>query len=672
MIGQSVHIRVPERRLLHSVPLVLAVGATVALSIMEVPKWVRYYPRDWKIPADKKLTEWFKYLAEELDLGPFTFLELTRGSSWLVAHFLYFMQGVLGKGFEFYGDAMEPYLVIPQLPWVAVTGIFCLIAYWARGRALAVTVGAFFVYFAVFGLWEGAMLTLASVFVAVTVGMAVGVLLGTLGYRSRLANTLLTPLYDVMQTTPIFAYLVPVLVFFGFGPVAALIATIVFAMPPMARVTTLALQRVPANTRDFGDMAGCTTRQKMWLVMLPSARQSLLIGVNQVIMLSLAAVIVASIIGAGGLGSNVYRALTALQIGDAVEAGLAITLMAIALDRISQGVAMRRPRHVISVPGNILRRHPLITVALLLLIGSSLFSPVFPALHTYPRTLTISTGDFWNEFIKWLNVNHHEPLGAFRDFFIIYLLKPVKLFFIKLPWPGVIAVLSALAYALAGWRLAVLTFCLLGYIAVSGYWKQGMFSLYLVTLAVIAAMLIGGPIGIWAALNRRVDRVVTVIIDTLQTLPTFVYLIPVVMLWATGEFPAYVAIVVYAVLPAIRYTKHGIQNIPRGILEATDLSGATRAQKLFQVQIPLALPDIMLGINQVLMMAFGMLVITALVGTRGLEHEALFSLGKVQPGRGIVSGLGIAFLSIVADRIITAASVHLRRKLGLAPHAPAH
>ena len=672
MTPQGTHLRVPVRRLVHTTPLVIAVGITIMLAnLADLPKWARYYPRNWKIPADKKLTEWFKFLAEELDLGLFTFLELTRGSSWIVAQFLNFMRGLLGKGFEFYGDAMEPWLVIPQLPWVAVTGVFCIVAYWASGRALAIMVGAFFVYFAAFGLWEGAMLTLASVFVAVLLGMAIGVLLGTIGYRSRIANSILTPIYDVMQTTPIFAYLVPVLVFFGFGPVAALLATIVFAMPPMARVTTLALQRVPGNTRDFGDMAGCTPRQKLWLVMLPSARQSLLIGVNQVIMLSLAAVIVASIIGAGGLGANVYRGLTALQIGDAVEAGLAITLMAIALDRISQGVALRRPRHRTSVPAGILKRHPFVSASVALVVASCMLSPVFPAVHTYPDSLTISTGSTWNDLIKWLNVNHHEALGGFRDFFILYLLKPVKLFFIKLPWPAVILFFTALGYALGGGRLALLTAAVFGFIALGGYWKQGMLSLYLVFLGVIAAMLIGAPIGIWAALNRRVDRVVTVVIDTLQTLPTFVYLIPVVMLWATGEFPAYVAIVIYAVLPAIRYTKHGIQNIPRGVLEATDLSGATRAQKLFQVQIPLALPDIMLGINQVLMMAFGMLVITSLVGTRGLEHEALYSLGKVQPGRGIISGLGIAFLSIMADRMITAGSIHMRRRLGLAPRSVA-
>ena len=664
-------MQVPQRRLVHLAPLALALGVTVWLkSWEEIPRWVKYYPRDWKVPVDKQLDALFNFLAEEADLGLFTFKELTRGFAWLIERLLLFVQGVFAKGFEFYGDAMTPWLVIPPLSWIAVTGLFAILAYWASGRALAILVAVFFAYFAVFDLWDNAMLTLASVFVAVLLGIAIGVVLGALGYRSRLVNAILTPIYDIMQTTPIWSYLVPVLVFFGFGPLAGLLATVVFAMPPMARVTTLALQRVPANTSDFGDMAGCTRRQKMWLVMLPSARRSLLIGINQVIMLSLAAVIVASIIGAGGLGADVYRALTALRIGDAVEAGFAITLLAIALDRISQGIAMRRPVHEVESARSLLRRHPLITLALALVVASAALGPFVPVVKSFPDTLTISTGDVWNDVVKWLNVNHHETIGGFRDFFIIHLLKPVKLFFIRLPWPAVILVFVTLGYALGGWRLALLAGLLFTGIALSGYWKQAMISLYLATLGVIVSMLIGGPIGVAAALNRRVDRVVTVIIDTLQTLPTFVYLLPVVMLFATGEFPAFVAIVMYAVLPAIRYTKHGIANIPRPIIEATDLSGATRMQKLFQVQIPLALPDILLGVNQVLMMAFGMLVITALVGTRGLEQEALTSLAKVRPGTGVITGLGIACLVIVSDRMITATSVLARRRLGLAPAAP--
>ena len=665
-------MQIPQRSLVHVTPLAIAIGVTVYLSNWsEIPRWVKYYPRDWKVPADDKLTELLNYLAERADLGIFTFKEFTRGLAWGLERLLLFVQGVLANGFEFYADTNVPYLVIPSLSWIAITGVFSILAYWASGRALAILIGVFFLYFAVFGLWENAMLTLASVFVAVLLGIVIGVALGVLGYRSRTVNAFLTPMYDIMQTTPIFAYLVPVLVFFGFGPLTALIATVIFAMPPMARVTTMALQRVPTNTQDFGDMAGCTARQKMWLVMLPSVRHSLLIGINQVIMLSLAAVIIASIIGAGGLGADVYRGLTALRIGDAVEAGLAITLLAIALDRISRGVSLRRPTHKVEIARNPLRRHPLITLSVALVLVTAILTPFVPVVKDFPSALTLSTGDVWNDMVKWLNVNHHESIGDFRDFFIIYLLKPVKLFFIGLPWPAVILVFVALGYALGGWRLAALAGLVLGYIALSGFWKQAMFSLYLAMLGVIFSMLIGGPIGVLAALNQRVDRVVTVVIDTLQTLPTFVYLLPVVMLFSTGDFPAFVAIVMYAILPAIRYTKHGIMSVPKSILEATDLSGATRAQKLFQVQIPLALPVILLGVNQVLMMAFGMLVITSLVGTRGLEQEALASLAKVDPGQGIIAGLGIAFLVIMADRMVTAATQLTRRRLGLAANAGA-
>ena len=666
MSALATTMKVPERRALHAAPLVLAFGLTVALAMLSsVPRWAIYFPRDWTVPAAKRITAFMNYLADDLDFGLFTFSEMTRAGAWIVEALLLFIQGILANGFEIYGEGFDP-IIIPALPWIAVAGVSCILAYWASGRPLAITLAVFCVYFASFGLWQAAMLTLSSVLVAVVLGMLLGVLLGTIGYRSPLANAILTPIYDLMQTVPIFSYLVPVLLFFGFGPVTALIATTIFAMPPMARVTTLALQRVPANTRDFGEMAGCTQRQKLWLVMVPSARQSLLIGINQVIMLSLAMVIVASIIGAGGLGANVYRGLTALRIGDAVEAGVAITLLAIALDRISHGAAMRRPTHDTVASRSIVRRHPLMALALGFVVASICLSPFVPALHSYPESLTISTGQGWNDFIEWLNMNFYQEIGGLRDFFIIYLLKPVKLFFIKLPWIGVVLLMAALGYALGGIRLAALVAVLLVLIAFSGYWKQAMTSLYLVSVSVVAAMMIGAPIGVWAALDQRVDRVVTVFIDTLQTLPTFVYLIPVVMLFSIGEFPAFVAIVLYAVLPAIRYTKHGLINTPRPIIEATDMSGATRAQKLFLVQIPLALPDIMLGMNQTVMMAFGMLVITALVGTRGLEHEALFALGAVKPGQGIVAGLGIAFLSIMVDRLMTVASVLTRRRLGLA------
>ena len=187
------------------------------------------------------------------------------------------------------------------------------------------------------------MITLSSIVVAVPIGVFLGLLLGIFGHRNRWCERAITPLLDLMQTVPIFAYLVPVLLLFGFGPVAAIIATIIYATPPMVRVTLLALKTVPAEIVEFGRMAGCTRRQMTWRVMVPAAMPTLMVGVNQVIMLSLNMVIIASMIGAGGLGFVVLSSLRRLDIGGGLEAGLGITLIAIALDRMSQAYARRPP-----------------------------------------------------------------------------------------------------------------------------------------------------------------------------------------------------------------------------------------------------------------------------------------------------------------------------------------
>jgi glycine betaine/proline transport system permease protein len=159
------------------------------------------------------------------------------------------------------------------------------------------------------------MVTLSSIIIAVPFGVAGGILLGIGGFRSPRFRKVLLPVLDGMQTIPVFAYLLPILFLFGFGPVSALVATIIYAMPPMVRVTMLALEGVPAEIVEFGRMAGCTRRQLIARVMMPVARAPLMVGVNQVIMLSLNMVIIASMIGAGGLGYDVLTSLRRLDIG---------------------------------------------------------------------------------------------------------------------------------------------------------------------------------------------------------------------------------------------------------------------------------------------------------------------------------------------------------------------
>jgi glycine betaine/proline transport system permease protein len=201
--------------------------------------------------------------------------------------------------------------------------------------------------------------------------------------------------------------------------------------------------------------------------------------------------------------------------------------------------------------------------------------------------------------------------------------------------------------------------------AVVGLWTKAMVTLYLCGLSVIIACLIGIPIGIMAARNDRFHRIVSVVIDTLQTLPSFVYLMPVVMLFRVGDFAAMLAVIAYAVTPIIRYTDHGIRQVPPHLIEASQQAGCTRNQVLAKVQLPLSLPHIMLGVNQTIMMALSMLVITALVGTRELGQEVYIALTKADTGRGIVAGVCVAFIAIIADRMINAWASRRKRELGL-------
>ena len=192
-----------------------------------------------------------------------------------------------------------------------------------------------------------------------------------------------------------------------------------------------------------------------------------------------------------------------------------------------------------------------------------------------------------------------------------------------------------------------------------------MITVYLIGVCVLLANIIGIPIGIIASQNDRVHKITKVIIDTFQTLPAFVYLIPVIMIFSVGDFSAMIAVVLYAVVPAIRYTDNGIRQVPESLIDVATTAGCTKFQILRRVQLPLSLPDIMLGVNQTLMMGLSMLVITALVGTRDLGQETLIALSKVDPGRGITAGICVAFIAITVDRLINAWSYNRKLELGL-------
>ncbi len=624
--------------------------------------WAFEWPKAWTIPVARWITAFTKWLLNDATFGLFTFQELTRFIAAVIDAPYRVVLSLLSTGF-LDGRGSAAIQITPPLSWIAVIACFALLGLWAGGRGLAVLVAACFLFIVLFGQWQSAMVTLASILVAVPLGVAGGMALGILAWRHLWFSRAIRPLLDLMQTIPVFAYLVPILFLFGFGPTAAVVATLIYAMPPMTRVTELALARVPAELSDLGRMVGCNRRQMLWRVMVPSAREALMVGVNQVIMLSLNMVIIASMIGAGGLGFDVLAALRRLDFGAGLEAGFAIVALAVALDRLSQAVAVRgRGAPVQAGP---VARHPYLIAALATIAVAGVVGLILPAVQSYPQAWQLSTGTFWSRVVEWINVNYFDTLEGLKNFFLLNLLVPFKRFLIGLPWLGVAALLAFAGWRLGGWRLGLLIAALVTLIAATGQWEKAMITVYLCGISTLMAMLIGLPVGVLAANSERLWSGVRVVIDTLQTLPSFVYLMPAVMLFRVGDFTAMIAIVAFAVAPAIRYTVLGLRGVDARLIEAGRAMGCSEAQVLTRIRLKLALPEILLGLNQTIMFALSMLVITALVGTRDLGQEVYIALTKADPGRGLVAGLAVAFIAIIADRLIHAGAQAARGRLGL-------
>ncbi|MGV8938672.1 MAG: ABC transporter permease [Allorhizobium sp.] len=635
----------------------LALAAVLALFLLREPlSFAVKYPAQAVIPAADWVSAMMKWLKTNITGA-------TRMVTTVLGVPLDFALDLFAKNFKF-GHGLEA-VTLPRLSWVGI----CAAAYLA-GRAfggdkLALVVGGCFVYIALFGKWTSAMLTLGLISIAVPFCVVTGLLLGILAWRRPWLNqSVISPALDLMQTIPTFAYLIPMLLLFGNSPVSAMIATAIFATPPMVRATILGLSRVPPEIVDFSEMAGCTRRQQLWRVLIPSARPILMVGVNQVIMLALNMVIIASMIGAGGLGYDVLLALRALKVGDAMEAGLAIVALAIALDRLSQAIATHPSNTSVTTveSGPFWHRYPNLSLAILMIVVSTVLSIYIPAFIQLPKSVTLSTAPAWKAAVDWATVNLFDVIEIFRVSLILYVLNPVRAFCENFPWLGAVFLLGLAGYQLGGARLSITIVLLTLFCAVTGLWEKTMATVYLCGISAFIACLIGVPIGLMASRSDRLARVVTPVIDTLQVLPSFCFIIPVVMLFRVGDVTAMIATVCFAVVPAIRYTNHGIRQVPPSLIEAALVSGCTKRQMFWRVQLPLALPEIMLGINQTILMALAMIIICAMIGTRDLGQEVFIALSKADAGRGIIAGLAIAFIGIIADRLFSALSNRSRAR----------
>ncbi len=620
---------------------------------------------------------------------------------------------VFGAYFRAFSDALSILMDwvregINSLPWAVIISLVVFMAYVVSGWRLAVFSFAALFYMVLIGFWTEAMNSFALVALSVPMAVMIGFFIGALGFANDRADRVIRPTMDMMQTIPAFAYLLPILLLFGFGPVVGLIASLLYAVPPMVRNTTLGLRAVNFEIIEAGRMAGATDHQLFWRVRIPSAMRQILLGVNQTTMAAFSMVIIASIIGGtADIGWEVLKSIRRALFGESLLLGLVIALMAMVMDRLTAQIAARDA----SGPENLAGTRPgtLWLAALILAILVAALAQVMPFLSDYPSAREFYPAAQLNSAIEYIVTEFAATINYIKRVAFFFVMLPVKMglertitpfswgftftdtlkggyciavlavaalawrrhswraaalvafFGIMLfvgisgmPWPTLIAMATLLAYQVGGRRLALGMVAGLAFLLLAGVWQEAMLSVYLCGLAVLICFLIGGGLGVLAAEFDTVSAAVRPFNDTLQTMPLFVILIPFVMIFKIGEFTALLAIIAYAIVPSIRYTEHGIRSVSKDVIEAATASGCTPWQLLWRVKLPLAAPIILLGLNQTIMYAISMLVIAALVGTSDLGQRVYIGLGDGDFGVGIVAGVGMAIIAMLADRMTQA------------------
>ena len=566
----------------------------------------------------------------------------------------------------------NPWAKLPGLPWTIVAGGAILLGHKLSGKNLAIFAAITMIFISAFGQWKPSMQTLSFVLVAAPISFALGLGFGVWAYRSKRVENFLNPLLNVAQTMPHYSYLVPIMVLFGIGDHAGAIATIIFATPPMVRLTLLGLRKVSPEVIEAGKMSGCTDYQLLSEVLIPTARRDILIGVNQVIMQCLAMAVIASFIGAKGLGWNLLLALNQLRIGLALEAGVCITLIAVLLDKLSLAWANKQ-KNYFENPTDFEKNKYLyifggVVVAgyIFSFIGTFLFKEGFNYFFIVPHNKGISTEAFWNAGVDWVLANFFDTLKIFNTWLIVDVLIPMKNAFLRMPIVATFVLFMGAGYIIGGIRSALVVGSFTLFIALTEWWDRALITMYMATFGVIVSGILGITIGTLSAQNKTSSRIAIGVCDTLQTFPSFVYLIPVIMLFGVTDTSVLIAVVVYATIPATRYTIEGLRSVPSALHDAGSMSGVNRLQRWLKIELPLAFPHMMLGINQTVVFALFMVIIGAMIGTTDLGQYILKALSDRQgTGNGLMLGLCVAFIGLAVDNLIRTWAEQRKKLLGL-------
>jgi glycine betaine/proline transport system permease protein len=592
---------------------------------------------------------------------------------------------------------------VPEIGWLGVIAIAIWVTYVAAGLRSTILVTITFLMFGILDLWSDSMDTLIITGLSVLICMVIGLPVGIWMARSRAASAFVTPILDVMQTLPAFCYLAPMALLFGIGSAAAMVLTIIYAVPPLIRITEHGIKSVSPTTVEAARSLGLTRSQLLRQVELPMARRTIVVGINQCTLAALSMATIAALVNGPGLGIPIVQALQIQNVGAASVASLAIVLMAIMLDRTTTaaseratgrtnvasasgmsvmltGVVLERlPRWATEESGRG-ERLPRVTAAGRWLLYGILFIPVvfcvylsrnqldyaiFPDVSNTPVLKWISGPELTariNDFTNWFVDRVDTFTIAFKNDITNWLINPLQDLLALSPWWLTAGVLLAVAYVLGGWRPTATTLVCEAVILGTGLWNDTMITLAMTLVATLAVMLIAVVLGVSMGRSRKADVAIRPFLDAFQVIPPFVYLVPALALFEPSRFTAIVAAVAYAFPIATKLVADGIRGVAPTTVEAASSSGITRWQMISKVQLPMARESLVLATNQGLLYVLSMVVIGGMVGGGSLGYLVVSGFSQQQLfGKGLAAGVAIAALGVMLDRIARYAAARAGR-----------
>lgn len=540
----------------------------------------------------------------------------------------------------------------PQVGWLGVIALAIWAVFAVSGWRLAVLCAVVFAAFGTFGFWPESIDTLIITLVSMVFVLIIGIPLGLWMGNSRRATAVITPLLDLMQTIPSFAYLIPIVLLFGIGGAPAVVATWIYAVPPVIRIAAEGIRGVAPGALEAAGSLGVTAGQRLLKVQLPMARRTIIVGINQSMMAALSMVTIAAFVNSPGLGVPIVTALASLDVGTSFTAGILIALIAILLDRATTaaGERTRLMRTLTQI-----RRRRIGVAAGLIVVGVAIYySHLFLGLAEFPSSPNLgqplsrgaqAVADFVSD--------HADALtGPISRGFTIGLLNPFQALVANSPWWLIAIALIAVSGLVAGLRSFLTTVVCLGIILAVGIWHEAMITLATALVATVIVIVLTLIFGVLTANSKQADLIIRPILDTAQTIPALVYLVPALALFGPTRFTAIVAAVVYGAPVAIKLVCDGIQGVSPTTIEAARSVGTNRWQLVSRVQLPMARSSVALAANQGLLYVFAVVVIGGLVGAGGLGYLVVAGFSQFDLyGKGVAAGIAIAALAIMFDRM---------------------